>query len=73
MERIKRIVHQESRKKAPRTIVDILGTEDFEAFKDEIDLEMKKAQLELQQMQGQMNQKPKKSKRSVYKGNNNSN
>lgn len=52
MERIKRIVHQESRKKAPRTIVDILGTEDFEAFKDEIDLEMKKAQLELQQIQG---------------------
>ena len=43
MDRIKRIVHQESKKKAPRTILDILGSEDFEAYKEEIDIELKKA------------------------------
>jgi hypothetical protein len=44
MERIKRVVHLESKKKPQRTIVDILGTEDCEEYKNEIDIELKKVQ-----------------------------
>jgi hypothetical protein len=36
-------VHLNSLKKPQRTIIDILGTEDFEEYKEEIDLELKKA------------------------------
>jgi hypothetical protein len=44
MERIKRVVHLESKKKPQRTILDILGTEDCEEYKNEIDIELKKVQ-----------------------------
>ena len=43
LERIKRAVHLNSLKKPQRTIIDILGTEDFEEYKEEIDRELKKA------------------------------
>jgi hypothetical protein len=44
MERVKRAVILNTQKKKPRTIVDMLGTQDFEDYKEEIDLEMKRVQ-----------------------------
>jgi len=46
MDRIKRIVQKESKRKTPKTIADILGTEDYEAYKDEIDLAIRKIKQE---------------------------
>ena len=44
LERIKRAVHLNSiRKKHIRTIVDLVGAEDFEEYRDEIELEVRKA------------------------------
>lgn len=46
LERIKRAVQMSSqRKPQKRQLVDIIGTEDFEEYKEEIDLELRKAQV----------------------------
>ena len=50
MERVKRAVILNTQKKKPRTIVDMLGTQDFEEYKEEIDLEMKRVQYQQQSM-----------------------
>jgi hypothetical protein len=42
--RIQRVVKLESKKKPKRTLADILGTDDYEEYKDEIEIELKKVQ-----------------------------
>jgi hypothetical protein len=61
LERIKRAVQLNQLRKPKRTIADIIGTEDFEEYKDEIDLEMKRlSQQESKTLEKKKIKKPKR-------------